>query len=284
MDRPDPLARHRLVGIDTVVWTYALEQQGEFGPRALALLAAVEAGQLEGVVSTLVLAELLVGPYRAGGAAVADRYAERLATFPHLRVVAPDAAVCRLAARLRADAPALRLPDAIHLATSLAADHGDSLGEEGRWGHAYTLYPEIVRVPLIVHLPERLRARYVWDGQAPAFLTDLTPSLYALLGHQPAVREPMFGRPLFATDKSGLGDRSGDYLVASSYGPVYGVLRERGRSLYVVDAINFRDYLFDLTVDLARASQSVSPAVRAEDRRLIREQIEEVARYYRFSP
>jgi hypothetical protein len=52
----------------------------------------------------------------------------------------------------------------------------------------------------------------------------------------------------------------------------------------VVDAINFRDYLFDLTVDLARASQSVSPAVRAEDRRLTREQVEQVARYYRFSP
>ncbi len=30
----------------------------------------------------------------------------------------------------------------------LTADHGDSLGEDGRMGHAYTLYPEIVQIPV----------------------------------------------------------------------------------------------------------------------------------------
>src|SRR5262249_56143979 len=33
------------------------------------------------------------------------------------------------------------------------ADHGDSLGEQGRWGHAYALVPGIVPIPPIVHLP-----------------------------------------------------------------------------------------------------------------------------------
>ena len=32
------------------------------------------------------------------------------------------------------------------------ADHGDLLGEEGRWGHAYNLNPEVTRIPLIIHL------------------------------------------------------------------------------------------------------------------------------------
>jgi predicted nucleic acid-binding protein len=121
VDGPGTLARHRVVGIDTVVWIYALEHHPDFGEGAAAVLAAVEAGEIAGVISTLVLAELLVGPFRSGGATLADRYAERLTTFPHLRVVAPDAAVCRVAARLRAGAPALRLPDAIHLATCLTA-------------------------------------------------------------------------------------------------------------------------------------------------------------------
>ena len=35
----------------------------------------------------------------------------------------------------------------------LTSDHGESLGEAGRWGHAYTLHPEVVQIPLIVHLP-----------------------------------------------------------------------------------------------------------------------------------
>ena len=39
----------------------------------------------------------------------------------------------------------------------LTSDHGDSLGEEGRWGHAYTLFPEVVQVPLLVHLPASAR-------------------------------------------------------------------------------------------------------------------------------
>ena len=166
----------------------------------------------------------------------------------------------------------------------VTADHGDSLGEDGRWGHAYTLFPEIVRVPLIVHLPESMRSRVVWDTAAPAFLTDLTPSLYALLGHEPVLPEPTFGRPLFAADRSGLSQRSGDYLVVSSYGPVYGMLRDRGRSLYVVDAINFRDYDFDLTADPARASRPVTATVRADNRRLIREQVEAIAEVYGFAP
>jgi predicted nucleic acid-binding protein len=121
VDGPGALGRHRVVGLDTVIWIYALEHHPEFGPRAAAVLTAVEEGQVTGIVSTLVFSELLVGLFRQGGAAVADRYVERLATFPHVRVVAPDVAICREAARLRATAPALRLPDAIHLATCLAA-------------------------------------------------------------------------------------------------------------------------------------------------------------------
>ena len=35
----------------------------------------------------------------------------------------------------------------------LTSDHGDSLGDEGRWGHAYTVFPEVMRVPLIMHVP-----------------------------------------------------------------------------------------------------------------------------------
>ena len=39
----------------------------------------------------------------------------------------------------------------------LTSDHGDSLGDEGRWGHAYTVFPEVIRVPLIVHAPKDVR-------------------------------------------------------------------------------------------------------------------------------
>ena len=60
----------------------------------------------------------------------------------------------------------------------VTADHGDSLGEQGRMGHAYTIFPEILQVPLIVHLPSAWAASEA-DASAPAFTTDLTPTLYA---------------------------------------------------------------------------------------------------------
>jgi arylsulfatase A-like enzyme len=44
----------------------------------------------------------------------------------------------------------------------LTSDHGDSLGEEGRWGHSYWMFPEILRVPLMIHLPARLQKGLAW--------------------------------------------------------------------------------------------------------------------------
>ena len=47
----------------------------------------------------------------------------------------------------------------------LTSDHGDSLGESKRWGHAYTIFPEVVRIPLLVHIPSRLRAQFTALGR-----------------------------------------------------------------------------------------------------------------------
>ncbi|MEW5980752.1 MAG: sulfatase-like hydrolase/transferase [Acidobacteriota bacterium] len=161
------------------------------------------------------------------------------------------------------------------------SDHGDSLGEDGRWGHAYTIFPEIIRIPLVIHLPRRWQ-RLAVDPDALAFSTDVAPTLFYLLGHRPTVNHPLFGRPLF-TERPGerrayLRD---DYVVASSYGPVYGLLRDGGRSLYVVDAASFRDYDFDMTTGPAGTPRRVSDTVRSEAQARIRKTVEEIASYYR---
>jgi predicted nucleic acid-binding protein len=116
---PGALAAHRCVGIDTSLFIYDWERHPTLGDTAHAVLIAIEAGQLRAVASTLLLAELLVGPLRAGRADVALHYRRRLTAYPNLSLVAPDADVCVAAARLRAAAPRLRLPDALHVATAL---------------------------------------------------------------------------------------------------------------------------------------------------------------------
>lgn len=166
----------------------------------------------------------------------------------------------------------------------LTADHGDSLGEEGRWGHAYTIYPEIVRIPLIIHLPSAMRRAYYFNPKLLAFSTDITPSLYYLLGHRPIERHTFFGRPLFTEKPEEQGPyRQPYYLIASSYAAVYGILHGDGALLYVSDAVNFKDYVFDL----AGFGSGVSPpssSMRAEYQELIRKQIEALARWYDFQP
>src|SRR5439155_10475982 len=76
----------------------------------------------------------------------------------------------------------------------LTSDHGDSLGEEGRWGHAHFIVPEVMRIPLIMHVPAWLRSAVSVDLSALTFSTDITPSLYTLLGYEPAPTGQLVGR------------------------------------------------------------------------------------------
>ena len=165
----------------------------------------------------------------------------------------------------------------------LTADHGDSLGEEGRWGHAYTLFPEIVRIPLIVHLPERLRTKVSADPEALAFSIDITPSLYYLLGHRPIEKNDLFGSPLFTeTPAERQRDPEAAYLLASSYGAVYGILSDRGRRLYIADGVNYRTYQFDLNRD-GSAALSPGASFEQDQNERIRRQILAIDSFYKFT-
>jgi arylsulfatase A-like enzyme len=166
----------------------------------------------------------------------------------------------------------------------VTADHGDSLGEEGRMGHAYTLYPEVVRVPLIVHVPPALRERYTWDVTRPAFTTDLAPTLYRLLGHEPVAPQPFFGESLAAlVGQARPAPRN--RMVAASYGSVYGALLNGATQLYVADAIQRREMAFTIGDGAAPGEAlAVTPVLRREGGEVIRATVEALARQYQFTP
>ncbi|MEP7117388.1 MAG: sulfatase-like hydrolase/transferase, partial [Acidobacteriota bacterium] len=166
----------------------------------------------------------------------------------------------------------------------LTADHGDSLGEEGRWGHAYTLFPEILQVPLIMHVPAWFRASHDTDPRQLAFTTDITPTLYAMLGFEPARPAPVFGQPLFWAKGQPQPVRPGEgHLLASSYGSVYGWLTGEGHKLYVADGVDFRDYQFTLDGSQTGHAQSVGSADRQQGQKAIHDAVEGIATFYKFS-
>ena len=131
----------------------------------------------------------------------------------------------------------------------LTSDHGDATGELGRRAHSYLIYPEVMHVPLIVHLPKSMRGKVTYEPDRISTLTDITPSLYYLLGHRPIKQDPMLGQPLFAETKEELNRYQRDELfLASDMTAIYGIL-DKGRYMYVTYAAPSRSYLFDLATD-----------------------------------
>jgi hypothetical protein len=167
----------------------------------------------------------------------------------------------------------------------LTSDHGDSLGDEGRWGHAYTVFPEVIRVPLIVHVPKDARGGARVETDTVAFTTDITPTLYKLLGHEPREREPLFGMTLIGPDPTAAAKRRRrGYLVASSYGPVYGLVSDNGQELYIVDGVNTAEHRYEFRDNLSGRATTISENERAAAASAIREQVLEIARFYSIEP
>jgi membrane-anchored protein YejM (alkaline phosphatase superfamily) len=167
----------------------------------------------------------------------------------------------------------------------LTSDHGESLGEEGRWGHAYTLHPEVVQIPLLMHLPKAVAETVTIDPSRLALSTDITPTLYELAGQPPLDLGVLYGTPLFVPRGELLPPRRRDsFLMVSSYGPVYAMLRDRGRSLYIADAIEGRDFAYEMRADGRMQRLTLTDVMRTVNRGLIRDHIGRIAAEYRFSP
>ena len=166
----------------------------------------------------------------------------------------------------------------------ITSDHGDATGEFGRFSHSGSIFPEIIRVPLIVHLPEGMRAKFVYDDRQVSVLTDITPSLYSLLGYKP-IQNAVFGRPLFAESRAELESHPREELfIASDTRAVYGLLWDHGRFLYVTYDSPARSFLFDLTSDPNAEHNIVTEGLKRDyDRRIILH-LQAIADFYGYEP
>lgn len=114
------LGKHRRVALDSNVLIYLLEGSGLLADAAAGLLDAIAAGEGEGVLATLALAEICSGPARAGDPVMVERYADELTSIENVRIVPLSADVAVDAAAIRGSS-GLTTADAIHLACARAA-------------------------------------------------------------------------------------------------------------------------------------------------------------------
>jgi arylsulfatase A-like enzyme len=167
----------------------------------------------------------------------------------------------------------------------ITSDHGDATGEFGRSSHSLIIYPEIMRVPLIVHLPESMRKGLVYDDSRVSALTDITPSLYYLLGHRPIVAEPIFGRPLFATTQEELHFyHRPDLFLASDVRATYGVLAGHGRYLYATYDSPPHSYLFDLQTDPNGEHDILTEELKRKYDREVVDNLQAIGNFYGYRP
>ena len=103
------------VMVDTAPFIYVLESHPQWADQFVGLFEAAAKGDLTIALSTITLAEVLTGPFKAGQTALAKRYEKALSQY---KVIAVSAAIAALAAQLRARYR-LKLPDAIQLASAL---------------------------------------------------------------------------------------------------------------------------------------------------------------------
>ena len=172
--------------------------------------------------------------------------------------------------------------DSIIIVTS---DHGDATGEFGRWSHSTSLWPEIMHVPLILHVPPRMRELVVYDDTRLSTLTDITPSLYYLLGHRPIRQNPLYGRPLFAQNKQELDAYPRqDLLLASDVRAVYGILTADGRYLYATYDSPAQSYLFDLSADPNAQHSILTAQLKQRYDEQIIEHLQSIGDFYGYKP
>jgi Sulfatase len=167
----------------------------------------------------------------------------------------------------------------------VTSDHGDATGELGRSSHSVVIYPEVMRVPLIVHLPKTMQNRFVHDDERISALIDITPSLYYLLGHRPIVLNPLFGHPLFTETIEELHSYHRDELfMASDVRAAYGLLTDNGRYMYATYDSPAQSYLYDLAQDPKGTHDILTSALKKHYDEQIISHLHEIADFYGYKP
>ena len=164
----------------------------------------------------------------------------------------------------------------------LASDHGETLGTDGNWGHQYFLFPEVVRIPLIVRLPPPMRERFTTDLARVTLLRDLAPTLLTLLGQPVRELGPPFGATMFVPpDREPAPRRRESFLLMSSYGSTFALLRRNGKFLYISDLVNWREYAYTLFREPLGERVTLTETLRRASQADIRTKVDEVDALFR---
>jgi arylsulfatase A-like enzyme len=140
-----------------------------------------------------------------------------------------------------------RFDDALVIVT---ADHGEELFDHGGFGHGFTLYREVLHVPLYVKLPRQRSPR---TDDTPVSLLDVFPTVLDALGIPPPDTDGISLLPAARGEPFDAGGRRIYHeLTSLQRGIARAVLDGRYKLVHVAasyDGLRDRRLLFDVTLD-----------------------------------
>jgi hypothetical protein len=145
--------------------------------------------------------------------------------------------------------------------------------------------PPVIEVPLLIHLPLSFSKQFFVNTKQTVFLTDITPSLYYLMGHRELTKNEFFGRPLFTLTANEQADYHQQYhLLMSSYGAIFAVLDENNQLLYQADAVDGPQSLTSLTDDHYGIDNLIDSQSQPKYEQLVRGSINRLNDFYGYKP
>ena len=112
--------RGKIIGLDTMVFIYHIEDYSEYAVLTEGIFDEVENGHLKAVTSIVTILEILVKPKKEGNLMAVNYYKDLIMTFPNLQVLNVDINVSDKASDLRAKY-GIKTPDAIQIATAIVS-------------------------------------------------------------------------------------------------------------------------------------------------------------------
>lgn len=120
MRLPDTLRNIKSLAFDTAPLIYFVEKHPKYFQPMLEIMRYIDRGQINGIISAIVLTEILVHPLRTGDLRLTKHYESILSNSNNFYYQSITPQVARQAAALRAKYN-LRTPDALHIACAINA-------------------------------------------------------------------------------------------------------------------------------------------------------------------
>lgn len=113
------ILRSKHVGLDTMCFIYQFAQDSRYSSLTQVLFELMEAKKIKATTSIVSVIETFVLPEQHGDQFLLSEYEKIFQNLPGLTIISADWTVGRLTARLRAQYPKIRIPDAIQLSAAI---------------------------------------------------------------------------------------------------------------------------------------------------------------------